>query len=178
MKRSEASIRYARALFQIAQDKKVLADMDRELETLCTVIKKHPAILRLVLNSALSNEEKEGFLSRVLGHSASPLLINFLKVLIKKNRFSELESIQLEFRRFSEQKQNIREVKVISAVPLSSENKNRLQSRLEKQMNAQIRLSPVLDPDILGGLILRFDNQQIDGSYRSRLAMLRQQLLS
>ncbi len=178
MRCSEASIRYARALFELAQGKNVVAEMDRELEALGAIIKKNPSILHLVLNSAISNEEKEGFLSRVLGQTVSPLLMNFLKVLLKKNRFKELESIQLEFHSFHEKKQGIQEVKVISAVPLNSENKNRLQTMLEKQWNTKIRMSSVLDPKILGGLILRFNNQQIDGSYRNRLEMLRQQLLS
>ena len=114
----------------------------------------------------------------MLGHSISPLLMNFLKVLLKKKRFAELESIQLEFRGFYEKKQGVREVKVITAVPLSSENKNRLQAMLEKKWNATIRMAAHFDPQILGGMILRFDNQQIDGSYRNRLEMLRQQLLS
>ena len=178
MRRSEAAVRYARALFEIAGSQNCLADMDLELETLAASLKKHPAILRLMLNSALTDQAKEDFLNRVLGHSASALLMNFLKVLLKKSRFFELASIQYEFRRFYAHKQGLQEVKVITAVPLSSENKNRLQALLEKQRGAKIRMHPLHDPGILGGVILRFDHQQMDGSYRSRLAMLRQQLLS
>ena len=178
MRSSEAAVRYARALFEIAQERNTLADTDRELETLGGIVQSQPAVLALVLNSAVSRPQKEDFLSRILGSSTSGLLLNFLKVLIKKNQFQELVSIQREFRRFYQKKQGIRDVKVISAIPLSDANQDRIKTLLEKQWKTKIRMQPVLEPEIVGGLIIRFDNQQIDGSYRNRLQMLRQQLLA
>ncbi len=178
MRRSEAAVRYARALFQIARNQDRLPDMDRELEILAASLKQHPDILRLMLNSALTDEAKEGFLNSVLGRSASPLLMNFLKVLLKKNRFVELPAVQQEFRRFYAQNQGRQDVKVITAVPLSAENTKRLQALLEKKRSAKIHVHAVHDPAILGGMILRFDNQQLDASYRNKLRALSQALLA
>ena len=168
--------RYSEALFQLAEKQNLLSRVDDQLLLLRQLVEKHREIPHLVSNSTIALSEKEDFIQKVVPAGTLPLLINFLKVLIKKKRFKELVLIQEEFHRLYERKQRIEEVTVISAVPVSKNNTVRLQSTLEKKFNSNIRLVLKVDPEIIGGLILRFAGQEINAGFRSRLDALRQLL--
>ena len=177
----KAGIRYARALFGLAAEGRELDEIEREFIRVRGLVEHHPEITHLVLNSTISAGEKEDFIEKVLsekGRRFSPLLLNFLKVLIKKRRFKELVVVQEEFHRLYERKKGIREVRAITAVPLSRVNEDKLRAVLKKRLQSEIRLVTETDPDILGGLILRFDDGEIDASFRSRLAELKQKLMA
>ncbi len=178
MKRSEIAVRYAKALFEIADEKGSLDAVNQECAAFAEAIRKNPAVLKLILNSAVSGAEKERFLEKILAGKSSGLLLNFLKVLLDKKRFAQLGPIQLEFQRLCEQKQGIKEVSVISAVPLSEPFKSRLSAYLSKTLGVKIRMLSEVRPKILGGLILRFGHHQYNASFRHRLETIRQRLLA
>ena len=178
MKRSEIAVRYAKALFEIAEEKGSLDVVNQELKAFTDALNKNPAVLKLVHNSAVSAEAKERFLEKILNGKSSPLLLQFLKVLLHKKRLAQLESIQLEFQRLCEEKQGIKEVQVISAVPLSESFKGRLAAHLSKSLKTKINMLSEVRPKILGGIILRFGHHQYNASFRNRLETIRQRLLA
>jgi F-type H+-transporting ATPase subunit delta len=168
--------RYSHALYLLAEAQHQLDAIDDQLIAVRELVEKHREIAHLVSNSTIALGEKEDFIGKVVPAGTLPLLVNFLKVLIKKRRFKELPAIQEEFHRFYERKQRIEEVIIISAVPLSEENNAKLATTLNKKFNYNVRLTPKVDPDMIGGLILRFGGQEINASFRSRLDALRQLL--
>jgi len=178
MKRSEIAVRYAAALFETAEEKGCLADISQELTAFHQAVQHNPNVQRLVLNSAVSAAEKETFLQKILAGKASDLFFNFLKVLLNRKRFSDLGDIQVEFQRMHEKKQGIREVSVISAVPLSDSFKMRLTSELEKTLDQKVHMLSQVNPKILGGIIFRFGHHQYNASYRHRLETIHQRLLA
>lgn len=180
MKRSEAAVRYAKALFGLAEEKKLLNEVDGEFAAFAQSAAAQPAVLRLVQNPVISSAEKETFIEQIAGKGseASRLLLSFLKVLLHKKRFSELPGIQAEFHQLVESAQGVQEVRVITAVPMTEPHQNRLSAHLAKKLDAKIRMIPEIRPEIMGGMILRFGNQQINASYRHRLETIRQRLLA
>ncbi len=178
MKGSIAASRYARALFELAKNKNALDQTDSDLALVSELYKTQPVVGRLLFNSAISIQDKEASLNRLIGASVSPLVMNFLKVLLRKRRFSEIETIQAEFHRLVEKSQGIQEVTVLSAVPLNETNKDLLGRKLEKQLNMKIRLLMKTDSSLLGGVMVRFDGRQINGSYRDRLRAMKQSFLA
>jgi F-type H+-transporting ATPase subunit delta len=178
MKRSEVAVRYAKALFDIAEEKGTVEAVNQELGAFSEAVSKNPIVLKLVRNSAVSTKEKELFLEKILNGKASPLVLNFLKVLLNKKRLADLGIIQLEFQRIFEQKQGIKEISVISAVPLSESFKTRLSAHLSKTLKTKIRMLSEVRPKILGGIILRFGHHQYNASFRNRLETIRQRLLA
>jgi len=178
MKRSEVAARYAMALFETAEKSASVETVGQELAVFSQSVSKNPVVLKLVHNSAVSAAEKEKFLEKILGGKSSALLLQFLKVLLRKKRLSQLETIQLEFQRLCEQKQGIKEVSVISAVPLSESFKGRLCAHLGKALGAKIHMLTEVRPKILGGIILRFGHHQYNASFRHRLETIRQRLLA
>lgn len=172
-----AASRYARALLGLAESKKIMDPVDQGLENARVLVERHAEISHLLLNSTVPFAEKADFIRKIMPEGTPLLLLNFIQVLIKKKRFAELSGIQTEFRRLVEQKKGVREVEAISAVPLSGENERRLVETLKKKLNAQIRLIKTTDPRLVGGLVVRFDGQEINGSFRSKLDEMKQRLL-
>lgn len=169
--------RYSRALFGIAKEKGVLEEVEQDFERIRTLYEQHHEIANLVSNSTVSFAEKEDFIEKVFPTDASKILIQFLKVLVKKRRFRELPAIQEEFHHLFEEARGIREVEAIASHPLPEPHWNRLRTILEKKTGLKIRLVTKVDPKILGGLILRFNGVEMDASFKNRLETIRQMLL-
>ncbi len=85
MKDLRASKRYADALFSLAEERDELPKAEQDLTSVSRVLEEHPQILRIVGNSTISTEEKEATLEKIFSQNVSPLVLNFLKLLIKKN---------------------------------------------------------------------------------------------
>ena len=171
-----AAHRYARALFELAEKNNLLDRIDDQLLAVRELVKKYPEVSHLISNSTIPVAEKEDFIGKIVPDDTLPLLVNFLKVLIKKKRFGELTFIQQAFHRLYEKKRRIEEVEVVSAVPLSDSNAAKLGKLLEKKFSSAIRLTAKTDPEMIGGLILRFSGNEINASFKSRLEALRQML--
>jgi len=177
MKDSRIGLRYAHALLALAEPRGELDRIEKELAEAGTFIGRHPEISRLLRNTTLSREEKEDFLEKVLPPGLSSLVVNFLKVLIKKKRFQDLPTVQEKFHRLYEQKRGLQRVRVETPIPLDESILEKLRRVLEKKVNRRVTLETTVDPEILGGFVLDFDGTQIDGSFRTGLHELKQKLL-
>lgn len=170
--------RYSESLFGLAVHRRELEPVQENFLLLRELVVRHREISHLVSNSTISLTEKEDFIEKIVPSGIPALLLNFLKVLIKKKRFNELGAIQEEFHRLYEKSQGIKEVEAISVLPLSSVAENRLREALTRKLNSKVRLLTKTDPALIGGLILRFDGMEINSSYKSKLEEIRQKLLS
>ena len=103
-------------------------------------------------------------------------LKNFLKILVEKGRISSLQSIELTFKELLNEKHNILEGTVISAVALTAEKVKELEETLSKKYNKNITLENKVDKSILGGVLVRLGHIQIDGSVKTRLDNIKDQL--
>lgn len=178
MKDLRASNRYAGALFSLAEERDELSKVEQDLAAVSRVLEEHPQITRIVWNSTISAQDKEAALEKIFGRMVSPVVLNFLKLLIKKNRFSEIASIQKSFHTRFEAKKKIREVTVLVSRSLTEEAEKKLRALLNKKLASEIRLAVKTDPSLIGGLVLRFDGREIDASYKNRLREIRQKLLA
>ena len=101
---------------------------------------------------------------------------NFFKILIDKERISSLELIQKSFKELLNEKNNILEGKAITAIPMSKEEIKKLEENLSSKYNANIILENIVDETILGGVLVRLGNKEIDGTIKTRLENLKQEL--
>ena len=170
--------RYTRALFELAEKQKTLDRIESQFHEIKLLVERHHEIPHLVLNSTISFAEKEDFISKIVPSETSPLLLNFIKVLIKKKRFNELAAMQKEFHKLYEKKKGVREVEAVTAIALSQANEQKLITVLKKKLGSEIRLMTKVDPEMIGGLILRFDGTEVNSSYHAQLEELRQLVLS
>lgn len=171
-------LRYAQALFGLAEKAGTLERMEKELLEAKALVERYPEVSHL-LKTTLSREEKEDFVEKVsLPEGFSNLLVNFLKVLVRKHHFQELGLIQEKFHRLYEQGKGLQRIRVKSPVPLDETVQEKLRRALEKKLRRTVYLETAVDPEILGGIILDFDGTQIDGSFRTVIHELKQKLLA
>ena len=178
MNNLRAAQRYSKALYGLAKSSSTLDSVDNELAWVLDFFKKNKTANLILLNSAIATANKQDSLGKVIPAEISRLVINFLKVLIKKKRFPELAAIQKEFHRLYERNHNVEEVTAITAVPLSKENVLKLQAVMKRKLNSEIVLLQKVDPRLIGGMIIRYAGNEINGSFRARLNSLEQVLQS
>jgi F-type H+-transporting ATPase subunit delta len=169
--------RYAGAFFALAEESGELDRLEKELAEATLLVRRHSEISNLIRNSTISREEKEDFIEKILPAGSSALLVNFLKVIIRKKRFENLAEIQDKFHRLYEDKKGLQRVRVSSPVPLGEILEEKLKRVLQKRLGRTVYLETSVNPEILGGFLLDFDGTQIDGSFRTALQELKQRLL-
>ncbi|MGH2851850.1 MAG: ATP synthase F1 subunit delta [Solirubrobacteraceae bacterium] len=166
---------YARALLEVALEHGRLDELREQLGQLADAIDAHHDLQVFFFSPYFSPQEKQDGLARMID-GADPLLSNFLGVLIEKHRMPVIFRIRRELDRLWEEEHKMLAVSVTSAIELDSKTVAHIGERIGEQTGRQIELTSVVDPDILGGLVLRVGNAILDASVRNRLELLRKQV--
>ncbi len=140
------------------------------------VLNSFPGYERLLCSGMTRQEDKLRLIDRVIGSQATPLLLNTLKVLARHDRMAIVRSVYAVAVRENERRLGRVRVQVTSAAPLSSVALDGLKQRLAQTLSADPIVESVVDPQLLGGLVIRIGDTVYDGSVRNRLRQLRGQL--
>jgi F-type H+-transporting ATPase subunit delta len=178
MMRSGIAHRYARALFQAALDAGALDEVSGDVEGLLDLASRVPRLREFLLSPQVSAEDKHALVKRALEGRAHGLFVDFLLLLIDKKRIVYMLDIAEAYRDVYRKHKGMATVKAITAVPLDEGQRRRLLGILEERTHKVISLTQVVDPDILGGMILMIDDKVLDGSVRHQLERLRRRLLA
>ena len=168
--------RYADAVFQLAREQGTVDQWASDLAYLAEVLAR-PEVHRFVEDPRVRFEEKSRLIAAALdGHS--PLLFNLARLLIRSGRVDLARDLADEYGTLRDSDEGIRRFRVITAVPLREEERDRLRARLAEAARAPVFLETHVDPSIIGGMIVRAGDQLIDGSVRNKLEGLREALAS
>jgi ATP synthase F1 delta subunit len=121
------------------------------------------------------NPARKATIDKLLA-DASPLTRNVLKLIVDNGRLEDLDLTVAEFRRLVREQEGQLDVHVTSAVELSADLRTKLEARLSSSTGRQVQLHTSVDPDIIGGLVVRHGDTLVDTSLRGRLDSLRLQL--
>lgn len=169
--------RYAVALYNAALAEDVLDQVHGDVTSFAALLDKEPA-LRVFLHSLrVTADEKHDLIVQAIAERASGLFVKFLLLLINKKRVDEFEAIAKAFETLYEEYHKVVRVSVITAVPLDAELERKTKATIERQTGKTAHIETRIDPSIIGGMVMIADGQIIDGSIRSQLAELRQDLL-
>lgn len=168
--------RYAEALFQLSEEENISKEIYNELHDVVQVIKENKDLDNVFKSPLVSKKETIDLIEALFNGKINNNLKNFLKILVEKGRISSLQSIELTFKELLNEKYNILEGTVISAIALTNEQVKELEETLSKKYNKNITLENKVDKSILGGVLVRLGNTQIDGSVKTRLDNIKDQL--
>jgi F-type H+-transporting ATPase subunit delta len=177
MLRTGIAQRYAKALFQAALDAGVADEVFGDAESLAAVMSESPMLQNFLGSPQVPTEDKHLLLDKALGGRAHKLFLDFLHVLMDKKRIMFARDIAQAYRYLYEKHKGIVQVKAITAVPLEDPQKEKLVRKLEEQTKKTIQLTHIVDPNILGGMILKMEDRLIDGSVRYQLEELKRRLM-
>lgn len=175
MAKGVSAKRHAQAVFQIALEKEEMEKWQADLEVIAYAF-KNPGLVALLENPKLHFSEKEKVLQNILT-GISPIAMNLVYFLVAKNRLRIVEDLVAEYQRLVNAYYGRETAEVVTAVPLSNEEKERLQKRLATITHKEVVITTQVDPDIIGGVVAKVGDKLIDGSVRTRLQDLRRGLI-
>lgn len=166
---------YARALFEVASERRVLDTVRDELAQFTDALAANRQLKIFFFSPYFSTTEKKDGLSRMVD-GADPTLMNFLETLLERHRMPVIFRIRERYNTLWEAEMKLLPVEVTSAVELDEETVRAIGERIGSGTGNKIQVTSVVDPDILGGISLRVGNVILDASVRNKLNLLRKQV--
>ena len=166
---------YAKALFEAAQEKDRLDPVRDELRAFAEAVEQIPQLRALLENPEVESRQKVEALREILG-DADELVRNFLLLVVEKGRAQELAEIVSEFDALVAAEEGILDVELTTAVELSDDDATRLLGQIEEVSGRRLRATREVDPELIGGFVLRAGSHRADASVRGRLQRLRREL--
>ncbi|MDE5419840.1 ATP synthase F1 subunit delta [Labilibaculum sp. DW002] len=178
MNESKISVRYAKALFQLGKEKNVLDTIVTDMklvDELCNTVKD---FWLMVESPVIKTSQKRASMKQIFGDRINAITLNFLDLVVKNRREIYLKDISRNFLALCRKDQGILSATLTSATTIEEGSKENLSTLLSKAFDSKIELEEVLDKDIIGGFVLRVDDQQLDASVSTQLNKIKRELLS
>jgi ATP synthase F1 delta subunit len=166
---------YARSLFEVAQEQSKLDPIRDQLGEFADALNDTRELQVFFFSPYFSTAEKVDGLDRTVS-DADPVVVNFLKLLIENHRMPVIFRVRREFDQLWQEENKLLPVQVTSAVELDPGTVSQIGDRIAEQTGRKVELSAIVDPDVLGGLVVRVGNSILDASIRNRLEQLRKQV--
>lgn len=169
--------RYAKALLDIGIEDGNYERIGREVASLARAMKTSAELVETVTNPAFPRDEREKVLRAVLQRlGASQTVVNFTRLLLDRERMNVLGDISRELDAMIDERAGRVAALVRSAAPLDAAQKARLTQTLEKMSGKKVQMVVEHDPELLGGVVAKVGDMVYDGSLRTQLENLRNQL--
>ena len=170
--------RYAVSLLETAVEKKNLDVVTTDVQLLVDTLKQNRKLELMLESPVIRPELKLKILEEVFGKRISKESMDFIEFVISKQRENLLQSIGNRFLELRDEYLGIANVVVTAASEFTNEQKNVLQSRLEKILNKKVRLNFKIDLDLVGGFIAKVGDTLYDASIKHQLKLLKKQFLT
>jgi len=168
--------RYAQALLQIAKEKKTIDLYEKEINDCLAGINADEHLKHIWFSERIMTGDKKQVIQQLFKGKVSDIIVNFLMVLIDKNREAFLPDIFTEYKKLADISRNIIDAEVRSAVALTDKDFAELTAKLSAMSGKNVRLRSVIDPGLIGGLVVKIGDKVIDGSVVKRLAIMKKNL--
>jgi F-type H+-transporting ATPase subunit delta len=166
---------YARSLFQVATDQDKADEVRDQLAQFADAIDEDRGLSTFFFSPYFSTEEKKDGLHKTV-EGAEPIFLNFLELLLEKHRMPVIHRIRRDYEELWRQANKLLPVQVTTAIELDDEIVKSLGDKISEQTGQKVDLTASVQPDIIGGLVLRVGNSILDASIRNRLEQLRRQV--
>ena len=166
---TEVAKTYAQSLYDLAKDEGLDKIILEQLDVLDDSFTREPAFLRLLSAPDIAKQERCGILDESFRGKVQPYVLNFLKILTEKGYIRHFSDCCRAYREQYNQDNGILSVRVVSAVALSAQQRDKLVAKLSQVTGKTISLTCTTDPDCLVGIRLDYDGKRVDGTVQSRL---------
>ena len=175
MNESKISVRYSRALFTSALDKKLLDKVFQDM-IFITEICKLPEMKEVLSSPIILPSKKEEILHAVAGNNVQKITLSLLSMVVRNGREKHLPAIAREFIRQTKEYYGITESVLTTAVQVNEQIINQVKDLVAGIFKTKVELREVVDKDIIGGFILRVEDSWLDASIRNKLRKIEKEL--
>ncbi len=174
---SRVAKRYARALFNAALKQTIVSSVDDDLAGITDALKNSDKFRVFLKNPNTTDVQKLQVFEKTFGDRVTALSLEFIRMLIRKGRDEQLFQIQLEYAALKRDHENITRAIVTSADELSQDEKNNIVSTIESKLGRKLEAEFAIDPKLMGGVTVAYDDYVLDGSVRGKLDRLRERMI-
>jgi F-type H+-transporting ATPase subunit delta len=156
-------------MFELAEDAGLVEQVMDDLEAVAEVMKDEPEFLSLLTLGHVKDDEKAHMVRRVFKGRVNNLTLDFLCVLAKRNRMGFVHGIGDRYQVLLDERKNLHRIEVTLAKEPTDEQVEKIKADIRNALSAEIKLSVNIDPDIIGGIIIKKGDLMVDNSVRTIL---------
>jgi len=175
MNDSKISVRYSRALFQSALEKKILDKVNQDMIFISEVC-KIPEAKEFLHSPIIVPSKKEAIFHKMLGDNVEKITLSLIDLVVKNGRESHIPAIARVFIHETMKHKGITESVLTTAVKVEANVKKQIADLISEVFKTKVELKENIDADIIGGFILRVDDNYIDASIRNKLRKIKKEL--
>lgn len=177
MDQSAITVRYAKAFFSIAKEKKLLDTLKKDIQLVLNVCTNSSDFILLLESPVVKTSKKIELISNIFINKIQKLSLDFLILITENKREVHIPGICRNFLALTRKDQNIRSAVITTAAEIKKDTINKIETLMAKELNAKIELTSEINSDIIGGMILRLDDKQYDASIATQLKKIKQKLI-
>lgn len=178
MNESLITVRYAKALFSLAKEKGILDSLKNDIEKIALICNQSTEFILLLESPIIKTSKKIDLINQIFKGNIQELTHDFLVLIITNKRESHIPGICRYFLVLSRKDIGIKTVMITTAEEFSPDFIKKISSIIEKGLNSKIELEQKTDSSIIGGIILRVEDKQLDSSVAKQLKEIKNTLIN
>lgn len=175
MNDSKISVRYSRAFFQLAVEKNLLDSVNEDMIFISEVCKT-PEMREFLSSPIIFPSKKREIFQKMLGDNIEKITLDLINLVVKNGRESYIPSIARVFIHETIKYKGISELNLTTAIKVESKVKKQIADIISEAFKIKVEVKENVDPDLIGGFIIRVDDNYIDGSVRTKLRKISKEL--
>lgn len=176
MDRNRVTVRYAKALIELAGEQNKIDLVDRDMRIIHTAFTSYQGFADYVLNPGDSSDEKLKKIKAIFAPQFDKLSIRFLEMVFSNKREEYLKDLAHNIIEMARKNRGILKAELVSAMPLDAKLIERIQQKFEKQLDKKLEMETGISEELIGGFIFSIDGQQYDASLASKIKSIQKQL--
>jgi F-type H+-transporting ATPase subunit delta len=168
--------RYARALFEVAQEKQMTSQVEEDLKNIVGTVNENNNLAKILQHPGIAADAKLNVLKEIFGGKVSDIVLNTLKLLIERRREGVINALLYDYVAIANEALGQAKATVYTAFPVSEEEIAKIAEQFGKLSGKTIRVEHVIDQKLLGGLQVRIGDRLYEGSLAGKLDRLKKSL--
>jgi F-type H+-transporting ATPase subunit delta len=178
MNESKITVRYAKALFELAKENNSFDALKKDMEFLYQCIQEIPELRFVIQSPVIKVSEKIRLFEESFRTSFDPLTASFINLVLERRREEHLAGISRYFLGLLKKEQGIQSAELVIATPLDETLRQSVLQYITRKFKTKVELHETVDDKIIGGFILRVGDQQVDASITTKLARVKTALIN
>jgi F-type H+-transporting ATPase subunit delta len=176
MRTSEIAETYARSLFELGSLTGTVTDAEAQLNDVVKTVRGHVDLRDALADATVPDEKKREILREIFGEAVDPAVLSIVQVIVASGNVDKLGDVAVAFSALVEQELGVVPAEVTTAVPLTDQLRASLSAKLEGSLDKRVVLREKVDPEILGGIVIKVAGRVMDGSLKKQLSDMRRAL--
>lgn len=177
MRESRAAIRYAKAVLNLSLDLKKADKVNEDMRLIASTIRDNKELQVLLESPVYKTKVKKSALTKIFVKKISEISLGLIKQLIENKRLPLLPEVAKQYTIIYDHYKGTEIAKITSAVPLSAELKKKVLTKVKNIVGKEVHLENIVDPNIIGGFILKIGDKQFDSSILGKMNNLRREFV-